>query len=106
MKKNCKLLMHIFFLLSILFVGLLFMLVFYYINDYINLVDNNTLSGIEHLLFDFLYVMGFLPVSVLGLISSSLCIKFATSKRIKIISYIESSVFILGIVFSGMLYFT
>ena len=104
MKKQSKLLMVIFFLLSILFMGLLFIVSIYYFKDYKNLVDNS-LSGIELLLFDFLYVICFLPISVLGLISSLLCSKFSISKRINIISYIESFVFILGIVFSGVLYF-
>ena len=105
MKQNNKLLMWIFFLLSILFIGLLVVLVGYYVNDYINLIHNDTLSGIDYLMFNFFYVIGFLPVSVFGLISSILCIKFATSKKIKIILYIESAIFILGIVFSGILYF-
>lgn len=95
----------IFFLLSILFLACLIILGIYYIDDYINLIHNNTLSGIDYLMFNFFYVVGFLPVSVLGLISSILCIKFATSKKIKIILYIESAIFILGIVFSGILYF-
>ncbi len=97
--------MWIFFLLSTLFIGLLLILVGYYVNDYINLVHNDTLSGIDYLMFNFFYVIVFLPVSVLGLISSILCIKFVTSKKIKIILYIESAIFILGIVFSGILYF-
>ena len=105
MKQNNKLLMWIFFLLSTLFIGLLLILVGYYVNDYINLVHNDTLSGIDYLMFNFFYVIVFLPVSVLGLISSILCIKFVTSKKIKIILYIESAIFILGIVFSGILYF-
>lgn len=105
MKKNNELLMWIFLLLSILFFGLLVILGIYYINDYINLIHNNTLSGIDYLMFNFFYVIGFLPVSVLGLINSTLSIKFATSKKIKIILYIESAIFILGIFFSGILYF-
>ena len=105
MKKNNGILTLIFLLLSILFFGLLVILGIYYINDYINLIHNNTLSGIDCLMFNFFYVIGFLPVSVLGLISSTLCIKFATLKKIKIILYIETAIFILGIVFSGILYF-
>lgn len=105
MKKNNKLLMWMFFLLSVLFIGLFFMLIGYFINDYINLIYNNTLSGLEQLLFDLLYVVGSLTISVLGLISSLLSAKFATLKKIKIISYIESAIFIFGIVFSGILYF-
>ena len=105
MKKNNEVLTLIFLLLSILFFGLLVILGIYYINDYINLIHNNTLSGIDYLMFNFFYVIGFLPVSILGLISSILCIKFATKKKIKIILYIESAIFILGIVFSGILFF-
>ena len=105
MKKNNGILTLIFLLLSILFFSLLVILGIYYINDYINLINNNTLSGIDYLMFNFFYVIGFLPVSVLGLISSILCIKFAISKKVKIILYIESAIFILGIVFSGILYF-
>lgn len=105
MKKNNKLLMWIFFLLSVLFMGLLIILVGYYIDDYINLIHNDTLSGIDHLMFNFFYVIGFLPISVLGLITSTLCNKFADLKKIKAILYIESAVFILGIVFTGILYF-
>lgn len=81
MKKNTGILTLIFLLLSILFFGLLVILGIYYINDYINLIHNNTLSGIDYLMFNFFYVIGFLPVSVLGLISSTLCIKFATLKK-------------------------
>ena len=66
MKQNNKLLMWIFFLLSILFIGLLVVLVGYYVNDYINLIHNDTLSGIDYLMFNFFYVIGFLPVSVFG----------------------------------------
>ncbi len=105
MKQSNKLLMWIFLLLSIIFIVLLHILVGYYISDYISLICNETLSGIDYLMFNFFYVIGFLPVSVLGLISSILCIKFATSKKIKIILYIESAIFIFGIVFSGILYF-
>ncbi len=105
MKKNSNLLMWIFFLLSILFIGLLLILVGCFISDYMNLIHNDTLSGIDYLMFNFFYVIGFLPISVLGLISSMLCTKFAASKKIKIILYIESAIFILGIVFSGILYF-
>ena len=103
--KNNKLLAQIFFLLSILFIGLLIILTGYYINDYIHLIRNNTLSAIDHLLFDFFYVIGFFPISVLGIISSYLCLKFATSQKIKVITYIESAVFIIVIIFSVILYF-
>lgn len=105
MKKNNKLLMQILFLLSILFIGLLFLLVGYFVNDYINIIHNDTLSGLEHLMFNLFYFIGFLPISALGLITSTLCTKFTDSKKIKVILYIESTVFILGIVFSGVLYF-
>ena len=105
MKKNNKALTLIFLLLSVLFFVLFGILGIYYIIDYINLIHNNTLSGIDYLMFNFFYVIGFLPVSVLGLISSTLCIKFATSKKTKIILYIEGAIFILGIIFSGILFF-
>ena len=104
MKKHSQLLTRIFFLLSILFLGLLAILTGYFINDYINLISSDNLSGIDYLLFSFFYIVGFLPVSVLGLTSSALTVKFATSKKIKIFSYIEIAVFILGIVFSAVLY--
>ena len=103
--KNNKLLMWIFFLLSILFIGLFLILVGYYVNDYMNLIHNNTLCGIDRLMFNFFYVIGFLPISVLGIITSTLCTKFADSKKIKVILYIENAVFISGIVFSAILYF-
>ncbi len=105
MKKHSRLLTRIFFLLSILFLGLLAILAGYFINDYINLISSDNLSGIDYLLFGFFYIIGFLPVSVLGLVSSVLSIKFTTSKKIKVFSYIEIVVFILGIVFSAVLYF-
>ena len=105
MKKQSQVLMRIFFLLSLLFLGLSAILTGYFINDYIHLMNSDNLSGIDYLLFDTFYIIGFLPVSVLGLVSSILSIKFATSKITKIILYIESAIFILGIVFSVILCF-
>ena len=59
MKQNNKLLMWIFFLLSILFIGLLVILVGYYVSDYISLICNETLSGIDYIMFNFFYVIVF-----------------------------------------------
>lgn len=105
MTKSSKTLMWIFFLLSLLFIGLLIILSCYYISDYTNLIQNDTLSGLDRLLFDFFYLIGFLPISVLGLISSLLSVKFATIKSVKIISYIQGIIFIFGIVYSWIIYF-
>ncbi len=105
MNKNNKFLMWSFFILSSIFIGLLLILFGCYVSDYIGLINNDTLSGIDYLMFNFFYVIDFLPVSVLGLITSIICTKFVTSKKIKVILYIESVICILGIVFSCILFF-
>ena len=74
------------------------------INDYINLTNDNTLSGIDYLMFYFFYFIGFLPVSVLGLISSVLGAVYSTSKKLRIFLCVEIIIFSLGIIFSVLLY--
>jgi hypothetical protein len=105
MNKHKPALMCIFFLLSILFLGLLIILGGYFINDYINLNNANDLSGIDYLLFGIFYSFGFITVSILGMISSILSTVFATSKKVQTISSIGIIIFVLGIIFSLFLYF-
>ena len=105
MNKHKPALMWIFFLLSILFLGLLIILGGYFINDYINLNNANNLSGIDYLMFGVLYFFGFITVSILGMISSVLSTVFATSKKVQTISSIGIIIFVLGIIFSLFLYF-
>ena len=104
MNKYKPTLTWIFFLLSILFWGLLIILSGYFINDYINLNNSTDLSGIDYLMFGVLYSFGFITVSILGLISSVLSTVLATSKKLIIISSIETLIFVLGIIFSVFLY--
>lgn len=105
MNKHKPALMWIFFLLSILFLGLLIILGGYFINDYINLNNANNLSALDYLMFGVLYSFGFITVSILGMISSVLSTVFATSKKVQTISSIGIIVFVLGIIFSLFLYF-
>ena len=105
MKKHSPVLTWVFFLLSILFLGLLIILGGYFINDYININNANDLSGIDYLVFGALYSFGFITVSILGMISSVLSTVFATSKKVQIISSVEIIIFIIGIIFSLFLYF-
>jgi hypothetical protein len=105
MNKHKPALMWIFFLLSILFLGLLIILGGYFINDYINLNNANNLSALDYLMFGVLYSFGFITVSILGMISSVLSTVFATSKRVQTISSIGIIIFVLGIIFSLFLYF-
>ncbi|MBO5210699.1 MAG: hypothetical protein J6B80_02070 [Clostridia bacterium] len=104
MNKYKPALAWIFFLLSIMFLGLLIILGSYFINDYININNANDLSGIDYLVFGALYSFGFITLSVLGLISSVLSTVFATSKNFIIISSVETLIFVLGIIFSLFLY--
>lgn len=104
MSKPKPTLMTISFLLSIMFLGLIIILSGYFINDYINLTNDNTLSGIDYLMFYFFYFIGFLPVSILGLISSVLGAVYSTSKKLRIFLCIEIIIFSLGIFFSVLLY--
>lgn len=62
--------MWIFFLLSIFFIGLLLILVGYYVSDYISLICNETLSGIDYIMFNFFYVIVFLLISILEIVFS------------------------------------
>ena len=105
MNKHKPALMWIFFLLSILFLGLLIILGGNFINDYINLNNANNLSALDYLMFGVLYSFRFITVSILGMISSVLSTVFATSKRVQTISSIGIIIFVLGIIFSLFLYF-
>ena len=105
MKKSQGVLMWIFFVLSAVFAVMLIVSTVDYVCDYLYLIKDSTTSGVDYLLFDFFYIIAFLPLSVLGLVNSILCIKFSNLKSIKIISNIETILFILGLIFSGMLFF-
>ena len=105
MSKPRPTLMWIFFLLSIMFLGLMIILGGYFINDYIAINNSDTVSGIEYLMFGSLYFIGFLPISFLGLIFSVLTTIYATSKKIQIFSVAEIIIFAVGIISPFFLYY-
>ena len=105
MSKPRPTLMWIFFLLSIMFLGLMIILGGYFINDYIAINKSDTVSGIDYLMFRFLYFIGFLPISILGLIASTLSTVYATTKKIQVFSAFEIIIFALGTLSSFFLYF-
>lgn len=77
----------------------------YCINDYNALVSDQSASGIDYMMLGFTYSVGFLIMSLCGMVSSLLCKKYSEKKWIDIICYVSIGACSVGILVAAFLWF-